>query len=195
MKVNEIFYSLQGEGHFTGHAAVFLRFSGCNLACPFCDTRHSEGRQMDEREIADAVSAFKARHIVITGGEPSLQITSGLLRRLKDAGFFIQMETNGTVDIADEVLDMIDWVTCSPKDAPVRIRRIDELKMLYINDGQDWDACERMAARYGACLSLQPCDTGDAAQNSAITAGAVGLVKSRPAWRLSLQTHKMLGIR
>ena len=95
-RINEIFYSLQGEGYFTGTPAVFLRFSGCNLKCGFCDTRHEEFTLMSPADIIGNVSKFPSRHIVVTGGEPSLQLDSLLIDMLHEEGFFIQIETNGT---------------------------------------------------------------------------------------------------
>ena len=109
MKVNEIFYSVQGEGRFAGTPAVFLRLSGCNLRCSFCDTDHRSYVQMTEDEIVSEASAYKSRHIVITGGEPTLQLTASLARKLHDKGFFIQIETNGTVPLEPDC--RIDWVT------------------------------------------------------------------------------------
>ena len=91
MRINEIFYSLQGEGHFTGTPAIFIRFSGCNLKCSFCDTDHSHYTEMTEEEIVGEACKYPARHVVITGGEPLLQITASLTDKLHGAGFFIQM--------------------------------------------------------------------------------------------------------
>ncbi len=96
-RVNEIFYSLQGEGFYTGTPAVFLRFAGCNRACPFCDTDFKNFTAMDADEIAEAVAAFPARHLVATGGEPLLQLDSDLLRAIKARGFYVQVETNGSM--------------------------------------------------------------------------------------------------
>ena len=95
-KINEIFYSLQGEGFHTGTPAVFVRFSGCNLRCSFCDTRHEEGVMMTDEEIVEKVSSFPARMVILTGGEPSLWIDKALISRLREAGKQICIETNGT---------------------------------------------------------------------------------------------------
>lgn len=179
-RVNEIFYSLQGEGFYTGTPAVFLRMSGCNLCCGFCDTDHSAATEMSLPEILRAVTAHPSRHIVITGGEPSLQIDAPLVSMLHDAGFYIQVETNGTNPLPEE----IDWVTCSPKgEAPVRLRRIDELKVVYL--GQDVEA---VASLCNAChYFLQPCSCAN-------THETVQYILSHPYWRLSLQTHKLIDI-
>ena len=127
MKVNEIFYSLQGEGFFTGTPAVFLRFSGCNLKCSFCDTDHRSGKEMTDREILAAITAFPSRHIVITGGEPSLQLTADFIALLHATGYFIQIETNGTHTLPAG----IDWVTCSPKFSEMPAAMADSLPLLH----------------------------------------------------------------
>ncbi len=179
-KVNEIFYSLQGEGYYTGTPAVFLRFSGCNRKCTFCDTDHSAFTEMSADEIADACAAFPARHLVVTGGEPLLQLDSDLLRLLKLKRFYVQVETNGSLPVPPEV----DWVTCSPKDAPWGVDRVDELKIVY--QGQD---VEETAALFGVPVCfLQPCSGKN-------TAETVEYILAHPRWRLSLQTHKLLDIR
>ena len=105
-KINEIFYSLQGEGFHTGTPAVFVRFSGCNLRCSFCDTRHEEGVMMTDEEIVEKVSSFPARMVILTGGEPSLWIDKALISRLREAGKQICIETNGTRPLPDG----IDWL-------------------------------------------------------------------------------------
>ena len=110
-KINEIFYSLQGEGFHTGTPAVFIRFSGCNLKCPFCDTHHEEGTLMSDEEILAEVRKYPARTVILTGGEPSLWIDEELINLLHQAGKFICIETNGTHPLPDG----IDWITCSPK--------------------------------------------------------------------------------
>lgn len=179
-KVNEIFHSLQGEGYYTGTAAVFLRLSGCNRACPFCDTDHADGRDMTAEEIAAEVRRYPSRHLVITGGEPTLQLDSDLLRALKAEAFYIQIETNGSRAVPPEV----DWVTCSPKEAPWLVDRIEELKIVY--QGQDVE--ETAALLPARHLFLQPCSGANIPET-------VAYILSHPRWRLSLQTHKLIDIR
>ncbi len=179
-KVNEIFYSLQGEGYYTGTPAVFVRFSGCNLHCAFCDTDHTAGVRMSDEEIIDAVRTYPARHVVITGGEPGLQLTDELVAKLHDAGCYVQIETNGTVPIPSA----IDWVTCSPKEGGrVVLSRIHELKVVYTS--QDMLPYEELHA--DVCF-LQPCSCRN-------TGEVIRYILQHPRWRLSLQTHKMLDIR
>lgn len=187
MRVNEIFYSLQGEGYFTGRAAVFVRFSGCNERCPFCDTRHESFTEMSENEIVAAVKSYPSRHIVLTGGEPSLQITESLLALLHADGWFIQVETNGTHSLPESV----DWITYSPKSTPGVLKHADEIKVVYQGDDK---AIDDYSVFDADVFSLQPCDYGDKERNAAIISGAVHYVKSHPRWRLSLQTHKFINI-
>lgn len=178
--VNEIFYSLQGEGWHTGTPAVFLRFSGCNRKCPFCDTDFSHATMMDAREIACACAAFPARHLVVTGGEPLLQLDSALLRVLKASGFFVQVETNGSLPVPPEV----DWVTCSPKEPPYAVDRVDELKIVFQN--QD---VESVAGLFETPRRfLQPCSGSNVEET-------IAYILEHPHWRLSLQTHRYIGIR
>lgn len=200
LKVNEIFYSLQGEGFFTGTPAVFLRLSGCNLKCPFCDTLHEDGQVMDEAEIFRKISDYPARHLVITGGEPALQIEASLVDSLHAAGWYVQVETNGTLPLPGN----IDWITCSPKTDHIACGRVDEIKLLYMADGLDDDRARRFGAVAARCYSMQPCDCSESfpkgsveagRRNSATLCGCIGFIKAHPQWRLSLQTHKMLGIR
>lgn len=192
MKVNEIFYSLQGEGQYTGRAAVFVRLSGCNLRCSFCDTRHEAFVPLTEDEIVDKVTAYPARHVVITGGEPTLQLTRSLIDKLHEAGKFVQIETNGSIVLSLDLVQAIDWITCSPKELPVKIARIDELKVVY--EGQDMVPYEIMACDFHAIRSLQPCDTGDESKNRTLLDAAIDYIKNHPEWRLSLQTHKFIHI-
>lgn len=192
MRVNEIFYSLQGEGLHTGTPAVFLRLSGCNLKCPFCDTKHESFTEMTEEEIVEKVSAFPSRTIVITGGEPMLQLTASLTRLLHKAGFAIHIETNGSRLIPEGA--EIDWITCSPKDGgKVIIQHIDELKVVYMGKDSNQDMAQYddlKAAEY----RLQPLDTGNETQNLIVRQQTIDYILQHPKWKLSLQTHKILSI-
>lgn len=193
MRVNEIFYSLQGEGLHTGTPAVFLRLSGCNLKCPFCDTKHESFTEMTEEDIVVKVSAYPSRTIVITGGEPMLQLNASLTRLLHKAGFTIHIETNGSRLIPEGA--EIDWVTCSPKDGgKVIIQHIDELKVVYMgqNSGQDMAQYDELNATE---YRLQPLDTGNETQNLTIRQQTIDYILANPKWKLSLQTHKILNVR
>lgn len=192
MRVNEIFYSLQGEGFNTGTPAVFVRFSGCNLQCPFCDTDHTAFKEMTEGEIVEEVSRYKANLVVVTGGEPALQLTESLVELLHFLGKTVAVETNGTVELPKNV----DWITLSPKDAflgekatPI-LKEADELKVVY--NGVSPKFYEKILAKH---RFLQPCDTGDAEKNKEIIKKTIEFCKEHPEWRLSLQTHKILNIR
>ena len=193
-RVNEIFYSLQGEGHNTGRAAVFVRFAGCNLRCPFCDTDFSDYREMTADEIIREISAFPARFIVLTGGEPSLQVTAQFVDQLHEAGFEVAIETNGTHPVPEN----IDWVTVSPK-SPMKEeligRQPDEIKVIFDGktDPEDYLPSPQGGIRGG--LFLQPCDVGDPLKNKAIVEACVEYIKLHPQWRLSLQTHKLIGFK
>ena len=196
MRVNEIFYSLQGEGFNTGTPAVFIRFSGCNLECPFCDTQHQEGKEMTEGDIIEEVAHYKANLVVVTGGEPALQLTESLVEMLHLLGKTVAVETNGTAELPKNV----DWITLSPKDAflgekatPI-LKNADELKLVY--DGRDDVHIFSPYANINvAHRFLQPCDTGNPEKNAEITKKTIEFCKEHPEWRLSLQTHKLLNIR
>lgn len=194
MKVNEIFTSLQGEGYNTGTAACFIRLSGCNLHCPFCDTQHTEGVEMSEQAIADEVARCAVPLVVVTGGEPAMQLTSSLVDALHRQGKQVAVETNGTLPLPSHV----DWITLSPKDlflgpaARVVLRKVDELKVVFdgIHEPPFYDDIEITHGRF-----LQPCDTGNPDRNKSIVRQTVDYILQHPQWRLSLQTHKILQIR
>ena len=187
MRINETFASLQGEGRFTGTPVYFLRLSGCNLQCSFCDTQHHTFTEMTEDEVVREACQQGLRHMLITGGEPALQLTQTFVDKLHEAGFFIQVETNGTLPLPEG----IDWVTCSPKGEPV-LERVDELKVLYQGAETDLSVAERITAKE---YRLQPLDTGNDMQNRIILRDTIAYIMQHPKWSLSLQTHKMLGIR
>lgn len=189
MRINEIFYSLQGEGRYAGTPAVFVRFSGCNLKCPFCDTQHETYSEMTEDEIVEVVVGHPAKHVVFTGGEPSLQLTDSLVQKLKGHDRFVQVETNGTKELPASV----DWVTCSPKEGGrVKLTSIDELKFLYHGDGTDMSYAETMVAKE---YRLQPLDTGNEERNREVITETMNYILRNPKWKLSLQLHKILNIR
>ena len=201
MKVNEIFYSLQGEGHYTGTPAVFVRFAGCNLRCWFCDTDFEKGDEMSEDEIVEAVLQYPTRYVVITGGEPTLQITASLCDKLHAHGLYLMMETNGTRPLPEGC--QVDWITCSPKLidveegmrklATIRLRHIDELKVVFEDSPtQDMALYEQIPATE---YRLQPCDTQDPLCNQAILNKTIKYILQHPKWKLSLQTHKILNVR
>jgi 7-carboxy-7-deazaguanine synthase len=195
-RVNDIFYSLQGEGHNTGRSAIFIRMSGCNLQCEFCDTDFRSFQLMDTPAIVSRArnlvpsgawaDASCRPMVVLTGGEPTLQVDNALVDALHDAGFsYVAMETNGTKTPPDH----LDWVTVSPKQKVV-VERCDELKCVFdgSHDVERWP----VQARY---YYLQPCDVGDAKENRRITALCMAYIMTHPKWRLSLQTHKLLGFK
>lgn len=194
--VNEIFYSLQGEGRNAGCAAVFIRFAGCNLACPFCDTDFSRKRMMTDEEIVQEAKQVGKRVslCVLTGGEPTMQADFQLITLLHSYFHTVAIETNGTRPIPPGV----DWVTVSPKSdffaAPPAIiaQPINEVKVVF--DGQH-DPRHWLAELKADYFYLQPCDTGDAAKNAELQTMCVNYILNNPRWRLSLQTHKIVGIR
>jgi 7-carboxy-7-deazaguanine synthase (Cx14CxxC type) len=205
--VKEIFLTLQGEGAHAGRAAVFCRFAGCNLwsgreqdraaaTCRFCDTDFVGtdgtlgGRYVSADDLADTIAAqwigAADRYTVLTGGEPLLQLDAALLDALHARGFAVAIETNGTIEVPTGV----DWICVSPKaGAELVVRRGHELKLVYPQTGA---APEDFAGLGFERFSLQPMDGPDVADN---TARVVDYCLRHPQWRLSLQTHKTLGIR
>ena len=206
--VKEIFYTLQGEGAQTGRPAVFCRFAGCNLwtgreadradaVCRFCDTDFvgidgdGGGRFSTADELADAVAGAWAggggsRLVVCTGGEPLLQLDADLVQALHARGFTVAVESNGTQDPPPG----LDWICVSPKaGAPLRLREGNELKLVFPQEGAEPERFESLGFDH---FFLQPMDGPRVAEN---TAAALAYCLAHPRWRLSLQTHKLLGIR
>ena len=184
-RVNEIFYSLQGEGSFTGTPMVFVRFSGCNRACSFCDTDFEKYAPLTAQEILAEVRRYPAHRVVLTGGEPLLQTDAELINILHLAGYIIHIETNGTLPVPDG----IDWVTCSPKTPPLNIQpeRVNEIKVVFTGQTEEELTALRRQFRNTALFYLQPCSGSNIPQT-------VERVLSLPDWRLSLQTHKLIDI-
>ena len=192
-KINEIFNSIQGEGSHAGRNATFIRFSGCNLACSFCDTEHQRGELMDVEQIVNQCEKFASRFAVFTGGEPTLWNLNPLIQKLHDREFCVAMETNGTRPVPPTV----DWVTCSPKvglcdGAVIGIDRVDELKVLYKGESFDEGAYAQIDAKEHY---LQPLDTGDEAANRRIVNSLLNYICEHPQWKLSMQLHKLIGVR
>ncbi|HYP56669.1 MAG TPA: 7-carboxy-7-deazaguanine synthase [Beijerinckia sp.] len=205
--VKEIFLTLQGEGAQTGRAAVFCRFAGCNLwsgreedrataRCRFCDTDfigtdgENGGRYPEAQALAAAIKKVWGggeadRFVVFTGGEPLLQLDRALIDAVHAHGFEIAVETNGTLKPPGG----LDWVCVSPKaGAPLVATHGAELKLVYPQEGLDPEIFSDLAFNH---FWLQPMDSKDLAAN---TAAAVAYCLSHPRWRLSLQTHKFIGI-
>lgn len=202
--VKEIYYTLQGEGANTGRPAVFLRFAGCNLwsgreedrasaICQFCDTDFVGGTKFASAEqVAEEVAGqwfgngTGKRFVVITGGEPLLQLDTPLIDALHALGFEIAIETNGTIDAPFG----IDWICVSPKaGTAIKQRSGHELKLVYPQQGITPPELERLKFKH---FFLQPMDGPAVEQNTAL---ATRYCLEHPRWRLSLQTHKLLGIR
>ena len=199
--VKEIFLTLQGEGARTGRRAVFVRFTGCNLwsgrekdrakaICTFCDTDFVGGTRYTLEQLVAEVSelwdSVPAPYVVLTGGEPMLQVDAQLVAALKAAGFEVAIETNGTLPVEP----MIDWICVSPKAGTQIVQRSgQELKLVYPQPGAE---PEQFAGWSFDNFFLQPMD-GDALD--ANTAAAIERCIADGRWRLSVQTHKVLGIR
>lgn len=196
-KINEIFYSLQGEGHHTGYPAVFVRFSGCNLQCPFCDTRHEEGMFMEDEDIVRAINLYTADWIILTGGEPSLFVDDDFIHLLKrSTGKKVAIETNGTRPVPDG----IDWITVSPKIGcgpddltAVVVERADELKV--VDTGQPLECYFNLdCVDERTLMYLQPCYVENEEEFRRNRLSTVRRVLNDPRWTLSLQTHRYLKI-
>ncbi|MBE0446954.1 MAG: 7-carboxy-7-deazaguanine synthase QueE [Actinobacteria bacterium] len=189
MRVSEIFYSIQGEGHNTGIAMVFVRLAGCNLHCSFCDTQYALGPSigMDEYEIIEQVRRYGAQWVCITGGEPFLQDISLLTSLLRQAGVRIHIETNGTLFYPVAC----DWLVVSPKqDTEPDLRTLEnahEIKCI-INSADDLAGVRRFE-EWGMYHSVQPVDN-----RTDIVKVCVDFIKTNPKWRLSMQLHKLIGI-
>ena len=208
MRLIELYKSVQGESTFTGVPCIFVRFAGCNLwsgreqdranaVCRFCDTDFVGTDGLGGGKFADAAALVAAvvgfwgpgttnRFVVLTGGEPMLQVDDAIVDALHAAGFRIAIETNGTLPAHPR----IDWICVSPKAGSIVVQRSgDELKLVWPQPGTDIDAVERWDFAHRL---LQPLDDPAAHANRD---ACVEMVLERPWWRLSLQTHKLLGLR
>ena len=214
--VKELFPTLQGEGAHTGRAAVFCRFAGCNLwsgreedrvtaICKFCDTDFvgsdgdGGGKFETAKDLANAIESSwrstsagpQQRYVVFTGGEPLLQLDEQLIEQLHQKGFEVAIETNGTIKVPKGV----DWVCVSPKaGSDLIVLQANELKLVIPQEGHD--SLEKLLARFEKMdyrnRFLQPIDGPNLKMNTEL---AISLCQKRPLWRLSLQSHKLVGIR
>ncbi len=215
-RVNDIFYSLQGEGYHTGRAALFVRFAGCNLKCPFCDTEFDSYHEWSEDYIISELLAHCIDHgvlsnmplVVLTGGEPTLQADKAFVNLLHRNGFYVAMESNGILPAPQN----LDWLTVSPKSFPgehaqtskgrSKPRIADEIKVVFTGEHEPEElllaylrhTCQTEEVPTDMRLYLQPCDTGNKYVNGEVIDWCVNYVKCHPRWRLSLQTHKLIGI-
>ena len=189
MIVSEEFYSICGEGGRAGEASYFVRLSGCNLSCPWCDSRTSEAAEVSVCSVVERAEASGSRWLVVTGGEPTLQPLHGLVTRAHDRGLLVAIETNGTRNVRDS----FDWIAVSPKSPRPEQRTGDELKIVLAPSVTD----EALEVHFGPGALpdfgrryIQPL-AGDPDS----LARAIRLVKERPWWRLSIQLHKLIGVR
>ena len=192
----EIFHSVQGEGHRSGIPHVFIRFGTCNLRCEWCDTDFDTYSEMNAIDILGEVMKFQCKNVIFTGGEPMLQNLWPLHRLFKNRGYSLSIESNGTIEIPD---GLVDWITISPKDQmypQVSIRQTSghELKCVYV--GQDLAMYDELKSGFDH-LYLQPCylESESVEWNGQNFATTEDVVKNNPEWRLSLQTHKWMGVK
>lgn len=191
LTVNEIFYSLQGEGGRSGEPSLFIRLSKCNLACSFCDTDFAFGKRMTLDEIHDEISPYPCRWIIWTGGEPTLQLREEIVAYFKERGYRQAIETNGT----RRVPAGIDYITCSPKQQFEKIRElipeVDELRFPMAKGDPLPDIF--ILPRSKRYLLSPIFDGMNVVQENVDY--CVELIKQHPQWGLSLQMHKLIGIR
>jgi len=188
-RINEIFYSIQGEGYHTGTPAVFIRFAGCNLTCDFCDTKHEEvHHNLSISEILAIIKQYESPIAILTGGEPLLQADFELVKALKRGGRKVHVETNGTVGIGiDSKMQFanLDWITVSPKNGDIKIKKAHELKIVFDGDVQkvlEYEMDIQAKHKY-----LQPM-SGENIHET------IQFIKENPQWKLSTQMHKLLKI-
>ena len=190
----EIFHSVQGEGFHAGIPHVFVRFGNCNLRCEWCDTDFLTYDERTLESIVDEVLSYNCNRVIFTGGEPAMQDLATIGSTLKEHGINLSIETNGTIPV-DPV---IDWICVSPKDqlypnSKIKQRSGDELKVVYCGQGLDlYDDLKQGFEHH----FIQPCyiDTGSVEENGKSFQLVEKLVKESPGWRLSLQTHKWMGV-
>ena len=190
----EIFHSVQGEGYHSGIPHVFIRFGKCNLSCEWCDTEFNEFINVEMTEVVDEVLSFNCKRVIFTGGEPALQDLNPIGNELKKYGITLSIETNGTIPVNP----IIDWICVSPKDqlypnVKIKQKTGHELKIVYC--GQDLRMYDKLKNGFIHHF-IQPCydESVSVEKNGKHFKIVENLVKDNPGWRLSLQTHKWMGI-
>lgn len=188
LQVNEIFWSIEGEGVRVGEPTTFVRLSRCNLRCPFCDTDFDDHVEMTLAEIAAAVAVHPARWVCLTGGEPLAQNLEPLARRLTAAGYRLHLETNGTLSPDPRLFDLIEHWTVSPKRYPVApgFQRITELKYVVGRSFRE----ERVQEELARWIYLQP-----ESSEPRYVERSLEILRRHPHWRLSCRVHKWLDLR
>ena len=191
----EIFNSVQGEGFHTGTPSIFIRFGGCNLRCSWCDTNFDVWDKMSIPEIMKTLSQWTTKRVIFTGGEPAVQDLEPLSNELRANGYNMAIETNGTVELKEGV---VDWICVSPKDMlypefSIKQREGNELKVVYL--GQDLSLYDNLKKGFDN-LFLQPCydEAKDAGTSGKTFHETFDVVLDNPGWNLSLQTHKWMGV-
>ena len=191
LHVNEIFYSLQGEGGRSGEASVFIRLTQCNLRCDFCDTDFATGSEMSLDEILSRISAYPCRWIIWTGGEPTIQLTDEVLSFFKEKGYKQAIESNGTRPLSK----LLDYTVCSPKNNYTKIRKInpqvDEIRIPIKSRDTLPDLNTLPVASF---YFVSPIFSKNKSDTDSNIKYCVDLIKKSPEWRLSLQIHKLIGI-
>ena len=190
LTVNEIFYSLQGEGGRTGRPSIFIRLSKCNLRCSFCDTEFDSGEEMTLEDILKSINQFGCKWIIWTGGEPTLQLTDEVVAFFKNNGYMQAIETNGTRSVPQG----IDYITCSPKQYFEKIKTLiphaHELRFPIVKGDPLPDITVLPAADN---YFLSPIFDGNK-ENKENIDYCVKLIKDNPEWSLSVQVHKLIDI-
>lgn len=190
-KINEIFYSIQGEGARTGTANIFIRFAECNLTCGFCDTEFESFKEMDFEAIIQECYKYNCKNIIFTGGEPLLQLDKTLIDLFKYRGYFLAVETNGSIKPPEG----LDWITVSPKVAEHVVEKnffpllVDELKYVR-HTGQEIPKPKIQASNY----FISPMFNGNLIDSENLN-HCIELVKKNPLWKLTMQYHKWWKIR
>lgn len=195
-KINEIFYSIQAEGYWAGTPAIFIRFAECNLRCDFCDTEFLSGIEMSIPEIIANIQDYPSKFVVLTGGEPLMNDTTDLVQVLKDAEYYVAVETNGMYAAKH---DLFDWITISPKSDKLKLKKCNEIKVILGVD--EYPDTYGIKADHKFISPKNPTHNLPIGTHSAlffdvhVAQYCYRYVLKHPEWRLTLQTHKVIGVK